>query len=209
MKEIIKKTPLYYPLLSYVAKRRHSKELVKWERKGKPVPPPHIIKQRTLQTYSMRYGLKILVETGTYYGDMIEAMKQVFDRIHSIELCQELYENAKKRFKGVRHIELIHGDSGVELMNLMNKINKPALFWLDGHYSAGVTARGEKDTPIFEELHHILNAPDIGHVIIIDDARLFGSDPAYPSIEELKDFIKSKRQNLEIVVQDDIIRITP
>ncbi|MBU0571100.1 MAG: hypothetical protein KJ995_08305 [Candidatus Omnitrophica bacterium] len=209
MKQIIKKMPLYYFLHNWVTKRKYAKELIEWERKGKPVPPPHIVKQQTLQTYAMRYGLKILVETGTFYGDMVEAMKGVFDRLYTIEIDEELYEKAKKRFKGVRHIELIHGDSGVELMNLMNKINEPALFWLDGHYSGGVTAKGEKDTPIYEELRHILNAPDRGHVIIIDDARCFGADPVYPSIEKLKDFIKSKRPNLEIIIQDDNIRITP
>jgi len=209
MKQIIKKTPLYYSLNQWAVKRKRAKELIEWEKNGKPLPPPHIVKQRTLQTYSKKFGLKILVETGTYYGGMVEAMKKIFDHIYSIELSKELYEQAKKRFKGVKKIELICGDSGIELRNIMNKIDRPALFWLDGHYSGGVTAKGEKDTPIYEELHHILNASDRGHVIIIDDARNFGSDPAYPSIEALKDFIKSKRPNLEIVVQDDSIRITP
>jgi hypothetical protein len=91
----------------------------------------------------------------------------------------------------------------------MNKIDQPALFWLDGHYSAGVTAKGEKDTPIYEELNQILSSKDKGHVIIIDDARCFGTDPNYPSIKELIDFIKSIRINLDIVIQDDCILITP
>lgn len=213
LKQIIEKTPLYYPLYNRVAKRRRAKEIAEqlavWERKGKPVPPPHIVKQRTLQTYSKRYGLKVLVETGTYYGEMVEAMKDVFDHIYSIELSKELYEQARERFKAAKHIELIHGDSGVELRNLISKIDQPALFWLDGHYSDGVTAKGDKDTPIYEELHHILDAPDRGHIIIIDDARCFGTYPAYPRIEELTDFIKSKRTNVNIIVQDDSIRIAP
>ena len=61
----------------------------------------------------------------------------------------------------MKNVELLHGDSGTELGNVMNKINQPALFWLDGHYSAGVTAKGDKDTPIYEELVCILNAPDL------------------------------------------------
>ncbi len=43
LKQIIKKTPLYYLLFNWVAKRRQAKELVEWERKGKPVSPPHIV----------------------------------------------------------------------------------------------------------------------------------------------------------------------
>jgi hypothetical protein len=190
-------------------KRRQVEELACWEKCGKPSPPPPIVKQRTLQNYSKRFGLKILVETGTYYGDMVEAMKEDFDRLYSIELSKELYEKAKERFKKAKNIELICGDSGRELGSLMSKLDQPALFWLDGHYSGGVTARGDKDTPIYEELDHILHSPDRGHVIIIDDARLFGNDPGYPSIQELTDFIKSINPNLDIVVQHDIIRITP
>ncbi len=99
MKQIVKKTPLYHPLRNWVVKRKDGKELIEWERKGKPVPPPHIVKQRTLQTYSMKYSLKILVETGTLYGDMVEAMKEVFDRIYSIELDEKLYDEAKQRIQ--------------------------------------------------------------------------------------------------------------
>ena len=209
MEKIITKTPLYDSLRNLVIRRRELKQLADWERNGRPIPPPHIVKQQTLKTISKRYGLKILVETGTYYGDMVEAMKDVFNQLYSIELSAELYKKAKKRFKGEKHIELICGDSGRELMNLMSKIDQPTLFWLDGHYSAGVTAKGEKDTPIYEELNHILNSTDKGHVIIIDDARCFGADPNYPSIKELCDFIKSKRANLDIVIQDDCIRVIP
>ena len=136
-------------------------------------------------------------------------MKKDFDRIYSIELNQELVEKAKLRFKNESHIELIHGDSGIELKKLIAKINQPALFWLDGHYSAGITARGDKDTPILEELEHILNAPDRGHVILIDDARCFGADPAYPTIAKLSESIKHKRPNTSLVVAYDSIRITP
>jgi len=171
--------------------------------------PPHIFKQTVLKEYSKRYGLKILVETGTYLGDMVEAMRADFDLIYSIELSKDLYEKAMIRFKGVNNIEIIQGDSGIELPILMNKINQPALFWLDGHYSGGITARGNMDTPIFEELNTIFNHFDTAHVILIDDARCFEKDPCYPSMEELIKFIGSKKCSVEIVVQDDIIRICP
>lgn len=209
LKQIIKKTPIYHPLRNLVVKRKQEKEFIEWERNGKPAPLPHIFKQRIVRTYAKRFGIKILVETGTLFGDMVEAMKKDFDRIYSIELSKELYKEASKRFKRIEKIEIIHGDSGIELGNVINRINQPALFFLDGHYSAGVTARGDKDTPIYEELGHILNAQERGHVIIIDDARCFGTDPAYPSIEELKDFIVIKRPNANIVIPDDCIRITP
>jgi hypothetical protein len=91
----------------------------------------------------------------------------------------------------------------------MKKLDQPALFWLDGHYSSGETAKGDKDTPIYEELKHILNFPGQGHVIVIDDARCFGNAPDYPDIEELSGFVRSRWPEVNIVVQDDSIRITP
>lgn len=205
VKNIIKHTPIY----SLLKKLRNAKIIMEWKRKGCPVPPPHLIKQRALQKYAKMYGLNIMVETGTYNGDMVNAMRDVFDNIYSIELSNELYENAEKRFSEQTHIHILHGDSGSEIEKLVSKIDRPALFWLDAHYSGGVTARGKEDTPILTELHHIFNASDKGHIVVIDDARVFGVDPAYPTIKELTDFIESKKDNMDIVVKDDIIRVTP
>jgi hypothetical protein len=209
LKQTIKSSNLYHPLRNWMVKRRQKQELVEWEKNGKPSPPPHIVKQQTLQSYAKKHDLKVLVETGTYYGDMIEAMQNVFDKIYSIELSQDLFERAKKRFKDRKQVELIQGDSGIELKSLMSKIDRPTLFWLDGHYSAGETAKGDKETPIFEELQHIFDTPDLGHVIIIDDARSFGLYRDYPTIEQLNDFIKSKRPNMDVSVQYDSVRIAP
>ena len=37
-------------------------------------------------------------------------------------------------------ISIIQGDSGKILNSITNKLKKPAIFWLDGHYSSGITA---------------------------------------------------------------------
>ena len=117
LKKIIKKTSLYYPLRNWWAKRKSQKELVDWIKTGKPVPPPHIIKQKALRDYSKMYGLRILVETGTCIGDMVEAMKADFNRIYSIELSTDLYEQAMKRFKGVKNVELLHGARSIVVLS--------------------------------------------------------------------------------------------
>ncbi len=195
-------------LIELVDSKKTEKELIEWERKGRPAPPPHVIKQRELRNYADKYDLKVLVETGTFMGDMVEAMKNSFEKIYSIELSAELYENARKRFEGDERIELIHGDSGKMLGKLLENLDQPALFWLDGHYSAGITAKGEKETPIYEELTHIYSAQISGHVVLIDDARCFGTDPAYPSTSELSEFIRTKRPDSKIEVDFDSIRVT-
>jgi len=199
---------LFYPVCN---KWRQKWEFIKWEKNGKPVPPPHIKKQEVLQRYAKQYELKIFVETGTYRGDMVEAMKNMFAQIFSIELGEDLCRRAKKRFRRHKHIEIISGDSGKVFKTLMPNLTTPTLFWLDGHYSGSNTAKGEKDSPIYEELTHIFNSPDIGHVIVIDDARCFSNPDCqdYPSLSDLKEFVLSARPDVCITVENDSIRILP
>lgn len=207
--QFVKKTPLHFPLRNLYFKGMSAFERGAWERNGRPLPPPHAIKQQTLIDYATRFGLKILVETGTYYGDMVEAMKDHFEQIFSIELSEYHFAQASKRFKKSQHVNIIYGNSAVELGTIVQTIKRPALFWLDGHFSDGGTARGESDTPIYQELGQIFSAPDQGHVVIIDDARCFGTVSAYPTQEELFSFIRKKRFSNNIEVQSDSIRITP
>src|SRR5690606_36175019 len=137
----------------------------------------------------------------------VEAMKRHFDRIYSIELSRDLYERARIRFRRDPNVELLHGDSGTMLEAILTRLQGPALFWLDGHYSAGETARGDKDTPIIEELTHIFNSGEKHHVLIIDDARCFGRDAGYPTLKELKAFVRSRWPNAAFSVDKDSIRI--
>ena len=188
---------------------RMRRSVRRWERVGRPAPPPHLIKQAAIRRYIDLFGLKVFVETGTFRGDMVDAMKSDFDRLYSIELSRELFERARHRFRSYDNVKLIHGDSGVQIARVLTEIDEPTLFWLDGHYSAGETARGEQDTPIMQELQHIFDAPDYGHVVIIDDARCFGENPAYPSIDDLRNFVGTQRTGLEFTIADDSIRITP
>ena len=185
------------------------REIARWGRRGYPAPPPHAQKQEVLLAYAQRYGLRILVETGTYHGEMVAAMKGFFAEVISIELSPMLYAKARERFQRDRNVTLVQGDSGQEIGRVVAQLRQPALFWLDGHYSAGETACGDKETPILEELGHILAAGDIGHVIIIDDARCFGSEPSYPTVEEVKRFVLARRENVAISIEHDSIRIVP
>lgn len=182
-------------------------EIDEWIKKGKPLPPPAIYKYQLIRRYGKRYGIEILIETGTYHGDMINANKDYFRNIYSIELDKTLYTKAQIRFQNISHVRLIYGDSSIELSKLLKKIKQPSLFWLDAHYSGEGTAIGDKETPIESELRLILKHDIKSHVILIDDARLFGSNSNYPSISKIKQIIKGYNRKLKVIVKDDIIRI--
>ncbi len=208
MKSWFKKSPLYIPLRNGLSKWRHLRELRDWEQGKHDLPVPHLIKQKTLVSLAQRHNINILVETGTYYGDMVEALKDKFDQIYSIELSRELHELAKRRFSHDRHVILKQGDSGHEISSILSGLDQPALFWLDAHYSAGVTSRADKDTPVLDELNHILR-DRFRHIVVIDDARCFGADPAYPSIEQLREFVLAIAPDVSIAIENDGIQIVP
>ncbi len=194
-------------MFDYMQKLRYRWNYKKWSSKGKPEPVPHFVKQMVVLEYAAKSGIDIFIETGTYLGDMLKAVKRRFDMIYSIELSEEYFNRAKRKFQRHRHIEIFQGDSTDVLPMLVSKIERPALFWLDAHYSSGKTARGKKDTPIIEELKTIFDSKISGHVILIDDARCFTGENDYPEIEDLKAFTVEKYPKSSFELQDDIIRI--
>ena len=156
--------------------------------------------------YGIENDCKICVETGTFLGDTAYLCSNYFDKFYTIELDDNLYKNAVKRFENNNKVICLKGDSGIVLKDLLKDIKEKTLFWLDGHYSDGITARGEKDTPIMEELSDILDHPIKNHVILIDDARCFGEGD-YPEINKIEEFIRQYRPNCDFKVKNDIIRI--
>jgi hypothetical protein len=180
-----------------------------WEKEGKPNPPPHAIKKQILATYVAKYGTDTLIETGTYLGDMIYAMRGNFQQIYSIELSEDLADKAMRRFRPYEHIKIIAGDSGDILPKILGNISAPCSFWLDGHYSGGITAKGRADTPISKEVTAILDHKIKTHIILIDDARCFDGTDGYPTIVELRELVRKNGPGYNLLVEDDVIRIIP
>lgn len=208
LKSLVEDSSLYTLVSDYRRSRGQAKQRAAWERAGRPNPPPHSVKQEIVREYGTRHRLDVLIETGTYLGDMVFAMRNTFGTIHSIELGEELYVRAKKRFAAYPHVSIHHGDSGVVLSEILGRISEPCLFWLDGHFSAGFTAKGPLETPIIQELSHIAAHPLASeHVILIDDARCFDGTGDYPTIEFLRDYLAGAGyRNFDN--QNDIVRAT-
>jgi hypothetical protein len=151
--------------------------------------------------------MNIFIETGTYYGDMISAVKERFKRIYSIELNDRLYVLAKKRFANFEHMSLRHGNSQDVLSDVLTEVGEPCLFWLDAHYSGGITAKGEIETPIVKELSIISKHEIKNHVILIDDARCFNGTNHYPDLENFKRILGNLFPAHVVCVEDDVIKV--
>src|SRR5438270_10456246 len=100
------------------AKALNYADFLWWKLRGSPPRTTHLVKQRTVTEYAQRYGLRTLVETGTYYGDMVAAMRKRFGQIYSIEFDPELAGAAARKFGRCPHIQILRGDSQVLVPSL-------------------------------------------------------------------------------------------
>src|SRR4051812_17077714 len=86
----------------------------------------------------------VLVESGTFMGDGIqEALNSGFERVISYEVQKQLYNNAVSRFSNDMRVRIFN-KSSVNMWEEIQYINKPITFWLDGHFSSGITGYDEK-----------------------------------------------------------------
>lgn len=171
------------------------------------ISPSYEYKRAEILKYAKVNNIKVFIETGTYKGETPAMLMDDFEVLHTIELSDELYKMATEKFAGTK-VTTHHGDSTQILPEIIKNINEPILFWLDGHYSnAPFCAKGELETPIIEELTSIFSSKKFPHIILIDDARCFGTEKDYPSIKELKKFVYSHYPKAKIEVMEDIIRV--
>ena len=78
---------------------------------------------------------------------------------------------------------------------------------MDGHYSSGITFKGDQDCPITDELNLIGNNLEKFNkiLILIDDVRCFipnNEFKEYPSINDLVDWSRSNKFNW--IIKHDI-----
>lgn len=174
-----------------------------------PLNRNHSVKEAKVLACRNLLGATTFIETGTYLGEMVQAVKSAFTKIHSIELNPQLAHEAEAYFKSQSHIFIHQGDSGLVLKDLLKKIQKPSVFWLDAHYSSGVTAKSDLygDTPVLEELSTILNWWILRSAVLIDDARLFVGKDGYPTLEDVQSLVTKENPSLTCFVESDIIHI--
>jgi hypothetical protein len=211
MKQLLKKiTPFYKLYLFFLEQRKKIRDRL--------TIPDYAVKRKTIIDLSKQYECtEVFIETGTYMGDTVEFLKNDFKQLFSIELNEDLAAKATKRFSSDPKIRIVQGDSATQLAAILSEIDRPVAFWLDGHYSSEfqsgdeyiVTGKGEKDTPVMEELIQISRHPVKNHVILIDDARLFNGNDDYPTKQQVGEFVRQKLPNHSFSIKKDIIRILP
>jgi hypothetical protein len=171
-------------------------------------PPPHIVKVKAVLDSAQRHGIELLIETGTFEGEMVRKCHNKFRDIYTIELDPKLADRARNRLGRYKNIQIIQGDSAELLNGLLLNIKIPAVFWLDAHYSGGITAKSDKETPLLEELEAIWQHGIGEHVILIDDIRLLDTEN-YPTKDEVIQKLLDINPDYTIQIKADILRCEP
>ena len=186
--------------------RWQKNEALEWETRRYDAPSPSHIKRSVLK----RLGAPAAtwVETGTFMGDTAALLAQDAKMVYTIEPDRSLYEKAKQRFSQTSNVHVINGLSEDVFPSLLPTLSGVVNFWLDGHYSGGITHQGPTDCPVREELSQIENnLLRFGKIsVLIDDVRCF--NPAlpeygdYPDINYLVDW--ARRNGMLWHIEHDI-----
>lgn len=166
-------------------------------------------KQQLMLTYLGNRKNYTFVESGTFKGETVEAMSPHFSEVISVELMENLFLDARERFRDASNVRIIHGDSAQVFSSLLDTIHGPVMYWLDGHYSGkGTALAADTQCPILGELEAIIKRANPDDIILIDDARLFGWRSGYPSLKKLR-VIVPRLPGHKLTVDGDIIVISP
>lgn len=158
-------------------------------------------------------GLTFAVETGTYFGESAIALADQFEHVWTIELSESLWKRALENHADVSNVTFMNGSSDKVIGDV--EVSGPTLYWLDGHWSAGVTAGELNQCPVLEEIRAIDRMPAGGQsALLIDDARHFLAPPGppmareqWPSIAQVFDELRARHDRYVTIVEDVVVAV--
>ena len=142
------------------------------------------LRKFNLNEYIEKYNISFLIETGTWRGDAVEfALGFKFEKIFTIELLKNYYDDCVEKFRGNKNVVLLNGTSPECLIQILkeNDIGN-TIFWLDAHlpdqYDKSIASNyrdnDELLIPLKGELKSIVGNKDVTNdVFIMDDLRIY------------------------------------
>jgi hypothetical protein len=175
-----------------------------------PGPPPELVLPLAKQ-----YEINEFIETGTYYGKAATWAASSFQHVVTVEYSKKIYEANLANYGKIENVDFLFGDSRSALKEIVPQLKRPAIFWLDSHWSGAETYGEDDQCPLLEELQ-IIGESRHPNLIFIDDARLFTSPPPlphsikqWPSITEVLVALRAGGDDCYTVVIQDVIISVP
>lgn len=152
----------------------------------------------------------LFVETGTATAVTAIGACDIFDHVFTIELDFDYYLEAVVKMCKHNNMTALYGDSGKVLEKLLYGLDQPCVILLDAHFVGDGVSGEFGHTPVLQELEAIFPSykeTHYPHVVLIDDYRLFGFDPAYPNVQAIKDLCE--RIGYKFQVFGDVMVLSP
>lgn len=112
----------------------------------------------------------IFVETGTFQGDAVnKAINCKYKKIYTVEIDKKRYEKMVREYEDYDEVVFFHGNSGIVFPKIMDNIKEKCTIYLDAHYCGDNAEKGDKWSPIREELNYLKTHRIKNHTIIIGD----------------------------------------
>jgi hypothetical protein len=155
------------------------------------------------------FDLRYFVETGTYHGGSALWASKRFGKVWTVEIDEAAYRIARQRLAGRKNVEQHLGESAKVLGSLLPRLDGPALFWLDAHWSGGKTGGELYPCPVADEITAIDESP-LEHVIVVDDMRLcLNAKPSsgageWPQICALVEILRARHPGAYLAIHNDV-----
>lgn len=144
------------------------------------------MKYVVLRDLGRRTSARCLIESGTYLGVTARRCSKAFEHVLTIELDPKLATEAAAYLSSLHNVEVLQGDATRLLPEIIARdVAREAVVFLDGHFSGGETALGEVSEPAILEMEILARHSDRICGIVVDDFRLFGIEPGFPSKAQL------------------------
>lgn len=150
-----------------------------------------------VKSLSEKYNLKVLVETGTFAGESALWAANEGLVVHTIEADNDKRTSLIDLFSDKPNIHFYCADSAIYLGKILKGLEKPALIFLDAHDSPDI----DSNQTVLKEIEAIRKCKT-KHIVMIDDARLFGTGD-WPTIQTVLDALK--RTGRTCYVFEDVI----
>ena len=149
---------------------------------------------QTFKVIKNIFGIRNLVETGTYKGATSIYLSKYFEKVYSIEINEDNYKYVSGKIgdKNINNIKLYHGSSDDLLESVIKGelIDNSTLFYLDAHWY--------EPCPLLDELESISKC-GLRPVIMIHDFQVPGSNLRHYGDRDRPfnfDYIKDKLERI-------------
>ena len=162
-----------------------------------------------------RFNVNAFVEGGTFLGNTAAWAGAHFETVYTIERAEAYFEAARSSHKNLPNVRFILGDTRHVIPDVLTKLARPAMIWLDSHWCGAESYGVADECPLLDEIEAV-NRAEFDHFVLIDDARLFLAPPPrphvieqWPTIDQVVDVLQRKDSGRYIVIIDDVIIAVP